>query len=211
MAEGIVWLGHASFRLTLDGKVIYIDPWKVKRPAPADLVLITHTHFDHFAPDEIRQLCKDSTEIVGPYDCLPKLRGIVQRRQDSIRAVGPGDSFVVHDLRIRAFPAYNLNKDFHPKNKKWVGYLIEAGGRRVYHAGDTDAIHEIRTAQCDVALLPVSGVYVMSAEEAAELAQVIQPSLAIPMHWGDIVGTRADAERFKSLYKGQTEILEKEF
>lgn len=209
MLEGVTWFGHASFRVEIAGRVIYFDPWKIRHPTPADLILISHSHFDHFSPEEIRGLCKDSTEIAGPPDCLPKFKGIVQRRQSTIRAVIPGQTFTVEEMKIEVFPAYNLNKPFHPKNMRWAGFVVTVGGQRVYHAGDTDFVKEIRLVQCDLAFVPVSGTYVMTAEEAADFCNLVKPNVAVPMHWGDIVGTRADAERFQALHNGRTEILDK--
>lgn len=192
MIEGISWLGHASFRITVGDMVIYIDPWKLQQPKDADLVLVTHGHRDHLSVVDIAKVANSSTVIVCPSCCRASLAGRVERVQ-------PGDTVTVKGVSIEAVPSYNVDKPHHPREQGNVGYVIELGGRRIYHAGDTDLIPEIADIRCDVALLPAGGKYTMNAAEAAEALELIKPKVAIPMHWGDIVGTREDAERFKSL------------
>lgn len=203
MLEGITWLGHASFRIEGPEGVVYIDPWKLKDGPKADLVLVTHDHYDHCVPEDIQKIAKAETSIVTTASCANKLTG-------DVHTVKAGDKITVKGVAIEVVPAYNIGKDFHPKAAGGVGYIITVGGRRIYHAGDTDLIPEMSTIRADVALLPVGGKYTMTAEEAAEAANRIKPTVAVPMHWGDIVGSRADAERFKTLAKVPVQILEQQ-
>jgi L-ascorbate metabolism protein UlaG (beta-lactamase superfamily) len=202
-AVTISWLGHASFRLKAGGKTIYLDPWKLKKKDEADLILITHSHFDHLSPDDIRKIQKKETVVVATRDSASKLKG-------AIRIIKPGDKITVDDIEIEAIPAYNIGKSYHPKTNGWVGFIVTLGGSRIYHAGDTDAIPEMKELSVDVALLPVGGTYTMTAEEAAEVANEFKPKSAVPMHWGEIVGSKADAEKFKKLFNGETHILQAE-
>lgn len=204
MAENIFWLGHDSFRLVGE-KVVYVDPWKLGAgAAKADLILITHDHYDHLSKDDIAKISRSDTAVVGPPAVALKLGGktIVAK---------PGDRLTAAGIAVEVVPAYNQTKQFHPKSAGFVGYIITLNHRRIYHAGDTDLIPEMAQIKTDIALLPVSGTYVMTAGEAAEAANTIQPALAIPMHYGDpdVVGTRSDAEEFKRLAKVPVEILDK--
>lgn len=207
--QGLKWLGHASFRITRGGVTLYFDPWKLTaEPHDADLVLISHPHFDHLNPADVAKVAKPETIIVTVADAIPKLEQA--KVPGTLRVVKPGDRLSLKGVQIEAVPAYNTNKAFHTKEAGWVGFIVTVEGTRVYHAGDTDFIPEMRTIQADLALLPVSGIYVMTAEEAAQAAQAIRPKVAVPMHYGDIVGTEADAKRFQSLASGiVVEILEK--
>ncbi|HWP91544.1 MAG TPA: MBL fold metallo-hydrolase [Thermodesulfobacteriota bacterium] len=195
----LTWLGHASFKLEAGDKTIYIDPWKVKK-GQADLIFITHSHFDHLSPDDVRRIQKKDTVIIATKDSASKLKG-------NIRTVKPGDNVEIDDIQIQAVPAYNIGKNYHPKTNDWVGFVVTLGGRKIYHAGDTDAIPEMKKISVDIALLPIGGTYTMTAEEAAQIANEFSPRLVVPMHWGTIVGSEADAERFKGLFKGETSIL----
>jgi L-ascorbate metabolism protein UlaG (beta-lactamase superfamily) len=203
MAENISWLGHDSFRLKGE-KVVYIDPWKLAADAEkADVVLVTHEHRDHFSKDDIAKISKADTVVVAPSSVALQLVGAI--------VATPGDKLTVSGITVEIVPAYNTNKQFHPKAAGHVGYIVTLNSKRIYHAGDTDLIPEMAKIKADVALLPVSGKYVMIAAEAAEAANTIKPGLAIPMHWGDptVVGTHADAEEFKRLCLVPVEILEK--
>lgn len=204
MAENIFWLGHDSFRLR-DDKTIYIDPWKLDPGTEkADLILVTHDHYDHLSQEDIDRLSKSDTVVVGPQAVADKFRG-------KITVVKAGDKLTVAGIPLEVVPAYNTNKKFHPKEAGHVGYILTLNGRRIYHSGDTDLIPEMAQIKADIALLPVSGTYVMTAPEAAEAANTIKPGLAIPMHWGDpdVVGTSSDADEFKRLAKVPVEILKK--
>ena len=202
--ENIFWLGHDSFRLKGE-KVVYVDPWKLAAGAEkADLVLVTHDHYDHLSKDDIAKISKAGTVVVGPQAVAAKLGG-------NITVVKSGDTITAAGVPIEVVPAYNPNKKFHPKSAGYVGYIVTLNGKRIYHAGDTDLIPEMTQIKTDIALLPVSGTYVMTAPEAAEAANTIKPALAIPMHYGDpdVVGSLNDAEEFKRLAKVPVEILEK--
>lgn len=208
--QGLSWLGHASFRWSRAGKTVYLDPWKLSsEPRDADLVLIGHPHFDHLDPAEIAKVSGPKTEVVTVAECAAKLKEA--GFSGTVRVVKPGDRLEVKGILVEAVPAYNTDKDFHLKEKGWAGFLVELDGVRLYHAGDTDFIPEMKDLKTDVALLPVSGIYVMTAEQAAEAAKAINPKVAVPMHYGSIVGTAADAERFRELCGSViVEILEKQ-
>ena len=184
--DNIHWLGHASIKIT-GSKVIYVDPWKIKGE-PADLILITHSHYDHCSADDIKKVTKESTVIVATADS----------NLEAAKVVKPGDTLDIDGVKIEAVPAYNLGKPFHPKSNNWVGYVITVDGKRIYVAGDTDKIPEMHDLkEIDVALLPIGGTYTMNAEEAAEAAQMFNPKVVVPIHWGDIVGSAGDVEKLK--------------
>lgn len=200
------WLGHAAVRITAD-RVIYIDPYNINSNEKADIILITHGHYDHCSIDDIQKIAKPETVIVATTDCSSKFSGKVEVAD--VKLISPGKSLDIQGIKIEAVPAYNPKKSFHPKDNEWVGYIIEVNGKRIYHAGDTDIIPEMKNIKADVAMLPIGGNYTMTAEEAAEAANQINPKLAIPIHFGDIVGTKADAEKFKALCHCEAKILEK--
>jgi len=193
MIDRLSWLGHAGFALDLPPLVV-IDPYEIPKnwSRKADIVLVTHEHHDHLSTDDIAKVAGPKTVFVAPADCAGKLPG-------EVRSVAPGQSVTVAGVEIEAVPAYNTNKRFHPKANGWVGYLVRHGGTTLYHAGDTDLIPEMDGIWCDVALLPVSGTYVMTAEEAARALARIRPKIAVPMHYGRVAGGPPDAERFRSL------------
>lgn len=191
LASRIDWLGHASFRVK-GSRTIYIDPWKLEsEPADGDLILITHSHYDHYSPEDIQKVAASGAVIIAPASTSDEISG------ESVVYLAPGESKTFGEIKVEAVPAYNTNKKFHPREKNWLGYIVEIDEMRVYHSGDSDLIEEMSTISCDVALVPVSGTYVMNADEAVEAVHEIGPKVAIPMHWGDIVGGRADADKFK--------------
>jgi len=198
MLEKITWLGHDCFRI--DGsKTVYIDPYNIEPGKKADLLLVTHDHFDHCSPEDIDKIVQPETVLVTEKDAAKKLSG-------NVKTVKPGDSLVVGDVKIEAVPAYNTNKDFHPKANGWLGYILEMDGVRIYHAGDTDFIPEMEGLNVDIALLPVSGTYVMTADEAVKAALAIDPGVAVPMHYGSIVGDSSDADVFKAKLEGKVTV-----
>ncbi len=200
MVENIQWLGHDTFKIVGE-KIIYTDPYKIKKKDSADIILITHDHFDHCVPEDVKMIQGEKTVIVATADCAKKLSG-------NIKVVKVGDKINVQGIEIEAVPAYNTNKDFHKKETGWVGYIFKVNGQRIYHAGDTDYIPEMKTFKdIDVALLPVSGTYVMTANEAVQAALDIKPKVAIPMHFGAIVGSKADAESFAKTLKGKVNVV----
>jgi L-ascorbate metabolism protein UlaG (beta-lactamase superfamily) len=203
------WLGHDSF-LYVGPPTIYFDPWKLpKGDLPkADIVLVSHEHGDHCSPPDVKRVSDAHTVIVTDQTAASKLRG-------DVRALRHGDTLVVGQVTVEAVPAYNVSKFrspgvlFHPKSGLHNGYVVGVSGERIYFAGDTDHIPEMAGIRCDIALLPVSGTYVMTAQEAAEAAKVIAPQIAVPMHYGaGVVGTRADAELFRELYGGPVHLYE---
>jgi len=206
MIEKIHWLGHDSFRIEADDLVIYIDPWQLGRCPDADIILITHDHMDHCSPDDVAKIQRDDTVIVTTKESAKKLKG-------QIRVVKPGDSLTVKGVPIETVPAYNLTKfrspgePFHPKDAGHVGFILTLGGQRIYHTGDSDVIPEMESIEVDIALLPVSGIYVMTAEEAAEAARIIQPQVAIPMHIGRGIGSMDAAGQFEQMTSIPVEIL----
>lgn len=193
----INWLGHAAFRIKAEGKTIYIDPFKIKEQTEdADYIFITHPHYDHCSPEDLQKIAKEGTRIIMPVDCQSKITRL--STNVNMTVISLGRKFKDNGIEAEAVPAYNTNKEFHKKEQQWIGYIITIAGKRIYHAGDTDVIPEMSNLKgIDIALLPVSGTYVMTAEEAASAAEKIKPKLAIPMHWGKIIGSRDDAEKFK--------------
>ena len=194
----IHWLGHDGFRIDT-GKTIYIDPYQINHGEEADLILITHVHADHCSPADIAKIQKPSSIIITEKDSSENLEG-------DIRIVAPGEEITIDDVKVEAVPAYNTNKSFHPKANGWLGFIVEFEGVRLYHSGDSDFISEMNGLSVDIALLPVSGTYVMTAEEAVEAALALDPQLAIPMHIGAIVGSDQDGVIFKKLLEGKVEV-----
>jgi L-ascorbate metabolism protein UlaG (beta-lactamase superfamily) len=212
LLDALEWLGHASFRVTVGRANVYIDPYRVPEDAPpADLILITHGHYDHFSPQDVERLTKRETWLVGPAAVAERVSGQVHR-------IGPGETLedeLVRGIHVSAVAAYNTSKrnpegePFHPRDAGWVGYELNVRGERLYHSGDTDVIPEMDSVTgVDVALLPVSGVYVMTAQEAAEAARRIQPRVAVPMHWGSHIGTEHDARTFADKAPVEVRIME---
>jgi L-ascorbate metabolism protein UlaG (beta-lactamase superfamily) len=199
MAKKMVWLGHDCFRIDA-AKTLYFDPYQISSGPEADLILISHDHFDHCSPEDVARIQHGGTVIVTDKDSAKKLTG-------DIRVVRPGDAITVDGMEIQVVPSYNTDKDFHPKKNAWLGFIVEVEGVKIYHAGDTDFIPEMKDFQVDIALLPVSGTYVMRADQAVEAALAIGPKLAIPMHYGAIVGDQQDALNFKKALEGKVEVL----
>lgn len=196
------WLGHDGFRIVAGGKVIYTDPYQLSKAQhnkkDADVVFISHNHFDHLSMDDLRHVIGKKTSVVAAKECVDQLKAAGAAE---VKGVAPGERLAVQGLQVEVLAAYNTNKKFHPKADGKVGYVITAGNMRVYHTGDADDIPEMIAAKPDVALVPVSGTYVMTAEEAARAVnEKIKPKqLAIPMHYGSIVGSEQDAKKFKQL------------
>lgn len=196
----IEWLGHDCFKIKTD-RVIYFDPFQIGENEKADLILITHEHFDHCSPKDLEKIIKSETSIVAAASCKSSLDKFSDKTKEIVY-LKPNERKDLNGILIETVPAYNVNKNFHLKTDGKVGYVITLNGKRIYHAGDTDLITEMSSlGKIDIALLPVSGTYVMTAEEAAKSVQLIKPKVAIPMHYGKIIGNKSDAEKFKQLVK----------
>jgi L-ascorbate metabolism protein UlaG (beta-lactamase superfamily) len=212
LLDFVEWLGHAGFRLRVGKATVYVDPYRVEDGPPADLILITHGHYDHFSPSDVERLSHERTWLVGP-------PAVAERVTGRVLSMSPGEALddeLIPGLQLMAIAAYNTSKRdadgnvFHPRAAGGLGYQLGFRGQRLYHSGDTDVIPEMDSVTgVDVALLPVSGVYVMTAGEAAEAARRIQPGVAVPMHWGEHIGTRADAEAFAAEAPVEVRILER--
>lgn len=202
--KNIHWLGHDTFRITAGNTTVYVDPFRIKadRPQPkADIIVITHDHHDHCSVEDVAKIVRSDTIIVSTPSCAAKLTGTVKtaRRGDVTEARG---------VRIEAVPAYNIGKRYHPKDADGVGYILTIQGKRLYFAGDTDHIPEMKDLKnIAIAFLPVSGTYVMTETEAADSALDIKPDIAVPIHWGVIIGTRMNAELFAERLKGKVEVI----
>ncbi len=192
MLDRFTWFRQSAYLWRGDGINLYIDPWGVTTDEPADAIFITHAHSDHFQPEEIEKIRKEGTKIVAPRDIARGLSG-------DVTPVRPGDSLDVHGIKVQAVPAYNTREErlqMHPKANAWVGYILTLGPNTYYHAGDTDHAPELSAIRADVAFLPIGGTYTMDPAEAAGLAKAISPQVAVPMHYGFVVGSPSDAERF---------------
>ena len=239
MLENIEVLLHSSIRIN-KGKVIYIDPYNINQNYnDADLIFITHSHFDHYSPEDIEKIRKvaspnvqvapqpheskklnlvtseksndfssvikkENTVIVAPQDLSSRIQD-EGFSQENIIIVSPNKSYEAKGIKFETVPAYNVGKQFHPKSNEWVGYILELDGVRYYIAGDTDANEDNKQVKCDVAFVPIGGTYTMTAVEAAEFINKIRPKIAVPIHYGLIVGTNADASKFVSLLDSDIE------
>ena len=195
MLNNIEVLCHSSIRMDI-GKIIYVDPFHIKENyKDADIILITHSHYDHFSEKDIEKVRKADTKIYVTEDYVENAKSI-GFSENKIVGVKPYQTYYEGDIEINTVPAYNVNKQFHPKENNWVGYILKIDGISYYIAGDTDITEENKKIKCDVAFVPVGGTYTMTAKEAAELVNIIKPKVAIPIHYGDIVGTKEDADTF---------------
>ncbi len=200
VVKNLRWLGHDAFLLRAGGKSIYFDPFQLAPGLPpADLICISHEHYDHCSPADVLTIQQPSTLIVTEAKAAAKLHG-------KIITLAPGERREVDGVIIEAVPAYNTNKQFHPQGNSWLGFILTVDGVRLYHAGDTDYIPEMVNIRADIALLPVSGTYVMTAEEAARAALTIEPKIAVPMHYGALTGTADDAARFAAALAGRIRV-----
>ncbi len=203
MLEGVTWFTQSAFRFRRGGKVVYIDPWHLPDDLDeADLILITHGHGDHLSEKDLVKIRGEKAEIVVPESSADKV-------EDPKHEVNPGDTLTVAGVPIQVVAAYNVDSDFHPKDNSWVGYVIELDGVTYYHTGDSDFIDEMEAVTTDVMLVPVGGRYTMGPEGAAKATKAVGPKLAVPMHWGDVVGSEVEVQAFVKEWGGTTEILER--
>lgn len=198
MLENIEVLCHSSIKINKE-KVIYIDPFKIENNYnDADIIFITHSHYDHYSEEDINKVKNNETTIIAPCDATSKLleNGI---EKDKVILVEPNKKYSVKGINFETIPAYNTNKKFHPKENGWVGYIIQLEENKYYILGDTDITEENRKVKCDVAFVPVGGIYTMDFKEAADLINEIKPKIAVPIHYGSIVGTKQDGIKFSKL------------
>lgn len=192
MLEEVKHLGHASIKIE-NIKIVYIDPFNIKNPKKdADLIFCTHSHYDHLSIKDIKLISKDSTKLIVPSEAI----AAAKESKLNIVEVEPNKSYTIDSVSFSTVPAYNIGKSFHPKSKNWVGYIIFLNNTTYYHSGDTDFIPEMKNIKADIIFLPVGGTYTMNWKEAAEAANTISCSYAIPIHFGDIVGSKNDAQNF---------------
>lgn len=196
MLRRFTWFKQSAYLWEGDEARIYIDPWGLTEDSPtADVLMITHAHFDHYSPDDIARVVGPSTKVFAPADVAAELNG-------DVTVVSPGDSFQVAGMSAQTVPAYNIVEerlDFHPRSNRWVGYVFELDGAIYYHAGDTDHLPELESIRSDVSFVPIGGTYTMDPEEAGRFVRLQSPKLAVPMHFGYVerVGVKSDAERFR--------------
>ena len=193
MGITIQWLGHASFKISHEDTVIYIDPWKLKHSMhDATLVLVSHSHYDHYSAEDIAKAGGSDTKLIASEDVISQ--------ENAGETIMPGLTVELSGVRVVGVPAYNPKKEFHPKANNWIGFVIEIGSKRIYYAGDTDITEEMKALKdIDLALVPVGGKYTMDSAEAAQAVNHFKPGRAIPYHWGDIVGQLSDATKFSEL------------
>jgi L-ascorbate metabolism protein UlaG (beta-lactamase superfamily) len=210
----IYWLKHAGFKIKNKEGVIYIDPYHLsEKNEKADILFISHSHSDHLDESSIKAVLKPETIIICADECKAAISTMIQ--SVDIISLFPGNDYIFGHLKIHATPAYNLTKPFHPKEKLWLGFIIEIEHTKIYFAGDTDFLEELKSVECDIGLFPVAGIYAMDATEAANFANAIKPKVvSIPMHWGALlddqnrlVGNEEDAKKFCELYQGPCQIL----
>ena len=203
MLDELVWLGHDAF-LFRGPPTIYVDPVRIADGPPADLILVTHGHYDHCSPTDVGKIATPDTVIVAPADCVTCLAGF----GSELKIVEPTTKFSLLGVKVEAMPAYTRRRRMHGRANGWLGYRIEVQGDSWYHAGDTDFIIEMQDLDADVACLPVSGGTVMNPVEAAAAAEAIDPGVALPMHYGTFMGCSEDAEAFRERTSVEVQILE---
>ena len=200
MSITVKWLGHASFKIS-NQLTVYIDPWKLQAADhDASLVLVSHSHYDHFSAEDIAKVTGPQTKVITTPDVADQLANAA--------VLAPGQTAQLSGISITGIAAYNPNKQFHPRTNNWLGFVVEMDSKRIYYAGDTDIVSEMESlTNIDLALLPVGGTYTMDAAEAAEAIARIQTRMALPYHWGDIVGSQDDAQKLADLTSADVTIL----
>ena len=199
MIDNIELIAQSAIRIKKqDNKVIYFDPFKLgnEYQNDADYIFVTHSHFDHFSPEDILKIKKEETKVIATEDLKTEIEKI-GFNESNVLLVKPDNKYKIDEIEFSTIPAYNINKDFHKKEFNWVGYIVNIDGERVYVAGDTDNTEEARNVKCDIACIPIGGTYTMTYEEATDLINTIRPKVAIPTHYKTIVGTVQDAQKFR--------------
>lgn len=197
---------QSSLRISYNNYVIYFDPYLLHNEYKfdADYIFITHSHYDHFSPEDILSIKNNNTKIITPYDLENELYNLGFNK-NNILLVKPNNNYQIDNIIFSTVPAYNINKNFHKKEYNWVGYIIDLD-KRIYFAGDTDNIPEIRNIKCDIACVPIGGTYTMDKYEAVELIKSIKPKITVPIHYKTIVGSIDDAYKFKELLQDTTKV-----
>ena len=203
MLDGVTWFKQSSIRIRRDGIEIHVDPWGVTEESEADFILLTHPHYDHFSEEDI-------AKVRGPDSILIAPASMKKQLSNADHFMRPGDLLQLEEFDVLAVPAHNVGKKFHPPESAWLGYVFSVGLVTYYHAGDTDFLNSMGDIRCDVAFLPCSGHYTMDAVEAARAGAACGASVVVPIHWGDVVGTRDDAERLADLFEGEVRIVERD-
>ncbi len=204
MLENVDWLGHASFRIMAD-LIVYVDPWKINDDILADVIFITHDHYDHCSPVDIQKISKEDTIIIAPADSAEKLKLLGL----NVMIIEPQEKYEVKGIPFKTIRAYNKHKDYHPKKNDWVGYVIDILGENLYFAGDTDYIHEMRNlGEISIAFLPITGEYTMDVDEAVKATLDIHPKYVVPMHYGDFIGGLDEAKDFASMVEREDPSIE---
>ncbi len=203
MLDGVTWFRQSAIRIRRVGLEVHVDPWGLTEESEADYILLTHPHYDNFSEEDIARVRGPETVLIAPASMKKQIH-------EADHLLRPGDLLQLEGLDVLAAPAYNREKKFHPRDSGWLGYVFTVEGVTYYHAGDTDFLESMLGIRCDVAFLPCDGHYTMSPEDAARAAEACGASVAVPIHWGDAVGSRRDAERLAQLFDGQVVILERE-
>jgi L-ascorbate metabolism protein UlaG (beta-lactamase superfamily) len=202
IVKNIQFLGHASLKIKLGNKTIFVDPWKIKEEKDkADIILVTHPHYDHYSEIDIKKIAKDTTILLSCKEVVSQTS--VKNR----RVLLPFEETKIDDITIQGFPAYNINKPFHPKSNNWLGFIIKHNDISIYIVGDGDVTEEAKQLKVNIMILPVGGTYTMTDKEAAELVNLTKPDIAIPIHYGDIVGSKQSAQNFEKSVKTYTKII----
>ena len=198
MLENISIIHHSSIKFS-DNIKIYFDPYEInENNNDANIIFITHNHYDHYSENDIKKIYNANTKFIIPKDLEKKLLNLGIKKENIV-TVAPNNNYNVLDISFKTIPAYNINKPFHPKENNWVGYLINYNNFTYYIAGDTDITEDNKLIKCDVAFLPIGGKYTMNYKEAAELTNIIKPKIVVPIHYGLIIGTTEDAIEFAKL------------
>lgn len=198
---------QSSIKLMLD-KIVYFDPYKIEdNKNDADIIFITHNHYDHMDSESIEKIKNDSTIIIAPKSMEEVVKNI--KFKDYI-FLNPNEEINIGNLNVKTIPAYNINKTFHLREYNWLGYIVTYNNISYYVAGDTDKINENEKVKCDVAFIPVGGHFTMDVNEASELIKIINPKIVIPIHYGSIIGNIVDGKKLKEkLSDTNIEVIEK--